>query len=154
MYPILSAGLKQMTGVFVTLHKNEKLRGCIGRVLSDDFLFKTVALMAQASAFHDDRFSPLTKDELDDVVIDITVLTQPRKVSSYKDIQAGRHGIILKKIKKDGSVTSAVYLPQVSQMFGGDVEKMLSSLSRKAGLSDDAWREEGIELEVFEGRLF
>lgn len=147
MYPIISEGVKQVAGAFVSLYKNGKLRGCIGRVETDDLLFKSVAAMAQAAAFHDTRFSPLTKDEFDDVKIDITVLTRPQKVASYKEIEVGKHGIIL----KNRAGASAVYLPQVATAFGGDLEKMLSALSRKAGLNEDAWRGDDVAFEVFEG---
>jgi len=153
LYPILSDGVRQIAGAFVTLNKHDgSLRGCIGQITTNEPLFKTIASIAQSSAFQDGRFMPLTKDELDDVEIDITVLTPPRKVAGYRDIIVGKHGIILKKQVEDG-IRSAVYLPQVSKSFGGDLEKMLSSLSRKAGLRSDDWRS-GCEFEVFEGYEF
>ena len=81
---------------------------------SDLPLFQVVGEMAVACAFHDDRFLSLKKDDLDNIIVDITILTEPRKVENYQDIKIGKDGIILKKIGSDGQIiTSSVFLPQV-----------------------------------------
>ncbi len=151
LFPAISPGLTQPAGVFVTLNtKKGQLRGCIGRITTPEPLVKTVHDMALAAAFHDSRFSPLTAAELDDVVIDISILTPPAPVQSSQDIVIGKHGIILNKLNETGQITaSAVFLPQVPQQFGWDLETTLQQLSLKAGLARDAWQE--CAFEVFEG---
>ena len=144
--PILSTGLKQISGAFVTLKtKSGQLRGCIGRIVTNDPLYKTVINMAESAAFRDRRFAPLKKEELNNIVIDISVLTRPQSVKSYKDIVIGKHGIILKK-----DFRSAVFLPQVPGSFGWDRDTTLEHLSSKAGLKKDGYKK-GCTFEVFEG---
>ena len=146
LFPVTSAGLESSAGAFVTLNKKRgELRGCIGRIITQDPLFVTVQQMAKAAAFQDNRFPPLTANELDDIVIDISILEPPVKVASYKDIVIGKHGVILTK----GSA-SAVFLPQVARDEKWSVETTLEHLSVKAGLDKDAWKE-GAEFQVFEG---
>ncbi|MFH1644601.1 MAG: AmmeMemoRadiSam system protein B [bacterium] len=146
LYPIKSFAVSQESGAFVTLNtKSGDLRGCIGRITTPEPLYKTVADMTLAAAFEDSRFKPLKKDELKNIVIDITVLTQPEKVGSYKEIILGKHGIILKK-----DWASAVFLPQVQASFGWDLPTTLEHLSQKAGLSKDGWKQ-NCDFAVFEG---
>ena len=150
-YPILSDGMKIVAGAFVTLNtKAGRLRGCVGRIIADKPLYKTVADMAKSAAFHDSRFLPVKKSELDNLVIDITVLTRPKKVASYKNIVIGKHGIILKKRLAGGVARSAVFLPKVPGEFGWDLETTLDHLGEKAGLKKGEWRVD-CEFEVFEG---
>jgi AmmeMemoRadiSam system protein A len=132
----------------VTLNKKTgALRGCIGRIITSQPLYKTVVQMARAAAFHDSRFSPVKKEELDDLIIDITVLTPPKRVASYNDIKLGKHGIILKKGFK-----RSVFLPQVPGTFGWDLTKTLEQLALKAYLKRDEWKNSTYE--VFEGFEF
>ena len=146
LYPIKSFSIQQKSGAFVTLNtKSGNLRGCIGRIMTPDPLYKTIADMSLAAAFNDTRFKPLTKEELNNVVIDITILTQPKTIKSYNDIILGKHGIILKK-----NGLSAVFLPQVPTGFGWNLQTTLEHLSQKAGLSKDAWKQ-NCNFEVFEG---
>lgn len=151
LYPLKSRGMLMPAGSFVTLNKKSgDLRGCIGHITTPQPLYKTVTDMTRASAFHDSRFSPVKKSELDDIVLDVSVLEPPRKVQSYKDIVLGKHGIILKKRLSGGAVASAVFLPTVPTSYGWTIEETLQHLSTKAGLPADAWKE-GCEFEVFEG---
>lgn len=148
-HPPIFCGLKSKSGAFVTINtKKGSLRGCIGRIISDKPLYKTVEEMAIAAAFEDNRFMPLTKKELDSATIDITVLTAPKKINSYKDIVIGRDGIILKK-----SGISSVFLPQVPVSFKWNIEKTLEELSEKAGLDRNAYKK-NCSFEVFEGFEF
>ena len=147
LYPIASEGMSVPAGAFVTLKlKNGDLRGCIGTIETKDPLYRTVLGRARDSAFHDSRFSPLTEAELNDVVIDITILEPPVDVSGWKDIVVGKHGVILKQ-----GFASAVFLPQVAPEQGWDRETMLSHLARKAGLPADAWKDSKTTFRVFEG---
>lgn len=152
LYPIITPALQKPCGTFVTLNtKQGNLRGCIGRMSSDLPLFQVVGEMAVACAFHDDRFLSLKKDDLDNIIVDITILTEPRKVENYQDIKIGKDGIILKKIGSDGQIiTSSVFLPQVPPSLGWDLQTTLEHLSQKAGLGKDGWKE-NCEFEVFQG---
>jgi len=146
LFPIKTPALKHPYGAFVTLNEeNGNLRGCIGRITTTQPLYETVESMSKAAAFQDRRFLPLQKKELDSIVIDITILTPPHKITSYNDIVLGKHGIILTK-----NFHSAVFLPQVAPSLGWDLETTLQHLSRKAGLESDDWKE-NCTFEVFEG---
>lgn len=152
LWPPLSPAVLRHTGAFVTINtKDGNLRGCIGQIMPAGPLFKTVIDMAKAAALHDRRFTPVTASELDDLVIDITILSPPHSVNSADEIEIGRHGIILKKLNPDGSQkATSVFLPQVPGGFGWTREETLGHLCTKAGLAPDAWKEDCL-FEVFEG---
>jgi AmmeMemoRadiSam system protein B/AmmeMemoRadiSam system protein A len=140
--------LNRRQGAFVTLNKNGQLRGCIGHMAEDAPLCRVVGAMALQAAFNDQRFAPLRPDELDAVEIEISVLTPFAKVSGPEAIVLGRDGVVLRK-----SGRSAVFLPQVAPEQGWDRDEMLTHLSRKAGLSGDAWRQ-GVEFFTFQAEVF
>ncbi|MDZ4197949.1 MAG: AmmeMemoRadiSam system protein B [Kiritimatiellia bacterium] len=142
-----SPALRRSAGVFVTLHRNGELRGCIGEIEPRRPLVEAVADHAIHAAFGDPRFPPLAPEEWPDVEIEISVLTPPREIDSWEQIEIGRHGIFLHKRGR-----SAVFLPQVATEQGWDLPTTLAYLSRKAGLSSDAWRE-GARLDVFEAQI-
>jgi len=146
--PRLTPELKAARGVFVTLKISGRLRGCIGHIIPRMPLYEGVIENATNAGWRDPRFPPLTEAEIPDLDIEISVLTVPRKVSSPADIVIGTHGVILEK-----GGHSAVYLPQVAPEQGWGIEETLSSLSMKAGLAPDAWRE-GAEFSVFEAQVF
>ncbi len=143
-----SPAASQVMGTFVTLHKHGQLRGCIGEIVPRRPLHEAVAEQAVNAALHDPRFPRLRPEELDDVVIEISALTAPRRVASPAEIETGRHGIVLHKAGR-----SAVFLPQVAVEQGWSLETTLSQLARKAGLGPGAW-ESGCEFEVFEAIVF
>lgn len=149
--PIISTNLDAHVGAFVTLHKQGQLRGCIGNIISPQPLYKTVMSMARAAAFNDTRFSPVASDEINQLAIDITILSQPTHVNSYRDIVLGKHGIILQKYDIQGRMTnSSVFLPQVPLGQGWNLQTTLEQLSLKAGLGRDSWTER-CSFDVFEG---
>ena len=137
-------------GAFVTL--NDKitgaLRGCIGEILPLRPLVEAVAVRAADSAIHDPRFMPVTEQELGNLRVEVSALTPPKPVPSWRGIVLGRDGMTL---EKDGAF--AVFLPQVAPEQGWDLETTLSYLARKAGLSADAWRE-GATFETFQAEVF
>jgi len=100
------------------------------------------------AALHDPRFDPVSPEETKDIKIDISALTPPRPVVSYRDIVIGKHGMTLKKHGR-----SAVFLPQVAPEQGWDLTNTLTHLAIKAGLPADAWKE-GAEFTVFEAQVF
>ena len=135
-------------GVFVTLHEDGMLRGCIGNILPYQNLMLSLWGRAQDAALNDPRFSPVTPDELHKLHYEISILTPPEPVRSAEDIVIGRHGVILKKNGRQ-----AVFLPQVAPEQGWNLEQTLTALSLKAGLKRDDWRE-GASFSVIEAQVF
>ena len=137
-------------GAFVTLNDRltGALRGCIGEILPSRPLVEAVAARAVDSALHDPRFVPVSERELANLRVEVSALTPPKRVASWKDIVLGRDGMTL---EKDGCV--AVFLPQVAPEQGWDLATTLSYLSKKAGLDADAWRE-GATFETFQAEAF
>lgn len=140
--------LQRHCGAFVTLTRAGQLRGCIGEIVANRPLIDVVFDRARSAAFEDHRFYPVTSDEFGSINIEVTVLSAPYPISSYKKIVLGRDGIILKKLGR-----SAVFLPQVPTENNWDLATTLTNLSLKAGLPADAWRE-GAEFNVFQAQIF
>ena len=141
--------LKLNMGAFVTLTIEEKLRGCIGYVLGQKALFETICEAARQAAFYDPRFFPLTPDELDVANIEISILSIPVKINSYKDIILGTHGLLL-----DEDNYRAVLLPQVATSNNYTLQQFLSILCEKAGMMPDAWCNKNLNLKVFTAEVF
>jgi AmmeMemoRadiSam system protein B/AmmeMemoRadiSam system protein A len=135
-------------GAFVTLRQHGRLRGCIGEIYPTRPLSQAVIHQAVNSALNDRRFAPVTAGELDELALEVSVLTPPRQVSSADDIVLGKHGIILRKGSK-----SSVFLPKVAIEQKWTRDETLTHLALKAGLPADAWRE-GAVFEVFEAIVF
>ena len=142
--PILSFGLTRNHGAFVTLRKNHQLRGCIGQVIATKPLWEIVKEVTKSAAFHDPRFEPLKKDELNKIDLEVSVLSDPKKIKSYKEIILGKNGIIFSLNNK-----SALFLPEVATEFKWDLPTTLTELSKKAGLEENAWKNERAEFKVF-----
>jgi AmmeMemoRadiSam system protein B/AmmeMemoRadiSam system protein A len=140
----VTPGMEQVMGAFVTLHQHGQLRGCIGEIFPRRPLFKAVMENAINAGLKDPRFEPVTVNELPMLEYEISALTPPRAVDSYKDIIIGRDGMVIEKLGR-----SAVYLPQVAPEQGWDLPTTLSHLSQKAGLPADAWKE-GASFTVFQ----
>lgn len=143
-----SPALEQTRGMFVTLNKHGKLRGCIGEIVTEKPLYQLVGTVALKSALEDRRFRPLRRDELKDIEIEISVLTQAAPVATAEDIVVGRDGVI---VKKDGR--SAVFLPQVATEQGWGRDEMLDQLCLKAGLPAGSWRQ-GAQFLTFQAEVF
>ena len=124
------------------------LRGCIGEIAPRRPLYKAVIAQAVNSAVNDYRFRNVTAPEMKDIDIEISALTPPHKIKSYKDIKLGRDGIILHKDRH-----GAVFLPQVAPEQGWNLDETLTHLARKAGLSGDAWKKD-CEFQVFQAIVF
>lgn len=160
----VSEAMKDMLGVFVTLRKRAEspggpaaqagahsgydLRGCIGYIWPQKPLYQAVIDNAVSACSRDYRFNSVQSDELKDIMIEISVLTPPRRVNSYQDIVIGRDGMVL---FKDGR--QAVFLPTVAPEFGWTLAKTLEQLSLKAGLNADAWKE-GAKYDTFQSEVF
>jgi hypothetical protein len=140
--------LNSKCGAFVSLHKQGRLRGCIGHFGEDVPLHEIVAKMARAAAFEDPRFMPVTKDELDDLDIEISVLTPMRRIESLDEFQLHKHGIYIKKGYRSGT-----FLPQVADEVNWTKEEFVSHCAQdKAGIGWDGWRD--AELYVYEAIVF
>ncbi len=143
---------QEKRGVFVTLHKHGKLRGCIGNICPDKSLYETTKENALNAAFHDPRFSPLEKEELKEINLEISILSVPQKLT-FKEpkelIQKLRPKIDGVILEKKGH--QSTFLPQVWEQLPDPFE-FLQHLSWKAGLGPDAWKDAAIytyQAEVF-----
>lgn len=136
--------LSQPRGVFVTLNRHGRLRGCIGYLEAVIPLLTAVQEMAVAAAFRDPRFPPLREEELADLEVEISILSPMRQIKSIDEIQVGRHGLYLERGPSRG-----LLLPQVATDCGWDRLTFLKQTCHKAGLSPDAWKDPATKIYVF-----
>lgn len=142
--------LQEKRGVFVTLKKAGKLRGCIGYIQPVEPLASAVRNVAVQSATADPRFPSVSYDELKNISIEVSVLTVPERVKSADDVVLGRDGVIVKKGYRQG-----VFLPQVADETGWNKEEFLSNLClHKAELPPDSWKQPGTEIYTFQAEVF
>ena len=135
-HPIDDAYLQSRDyGAFVTLHKNDELRGCVGKCAPDAPLFETVSEMTEAAASRDRRVRPIAVDELAQIHIDISVLSSLQRVGDPLDLELGKHGLYIASGDKRG-----VLLPQVATQYRWDIKTFLEQTCLKAGLKTNAWR--------------
>jgi len=140
--------LKMELGAFVTLHINNQLRGCIGYIIAQKALFETIVDAAKHAAFGDPRFPELSKDEVDKVIIEISVLSPFTPIKSYDDIEIGKHGLLLDEGGR------AVLLPQVATEQNFNRAEFLTALCHKAGLYGNYWKERMLNIKVFTALVF
>ncbi len=145
----VSERLKEMRGVFVTLHKQGELRGCIGYVEPVKPLYLATRDMAISAATEDPRFPPVEPEELKDIDIEITVLSPLQRIYDPAAVIVGRHGLVIRK-----GFHSGLLLPQVPVEQGWDRKQFLEWTCRKAGLPPDAYQDKNAELYVFTGEVF
>jgi uncharacterized protein (TIGR00296 family) len=153
--PKVGERLREKRGVFVTLTKNGELRGCIGYPLPNFPLVEAVMDSAISSAVDDPRFPPVALDELQDITIEVSILTQPEliRVRNPKDylkhVEIGKHGLIVEYAGHTG-----LLLPQVPIEWDWSVEEFLSQTCMKAGLMPDCWLQEGVRISRFSAQIF
>ncbi len=143
--------LSEEWGAFVTLHNRGQLRGCIGNIVGRGPLYLTISNMAIA-ATQDERFrlDPVTEKEMPEIEIEISVLTPLEKIEDVKEIELGKHGVVVKN-----GYSSGVFLPQVATETGWSKEEFLSYLcSHKAGLDPLAWKDPSTEIYIFSAEVF
>jgi AmmeMemoRadiSam system protein A len=140
--------LSKPAGVFVTLHEDGELRGCIGYIEPVKPLYLAVMENAVSAAFRDYRFLPVEPAELDKIDIEISVLTPKEQIASAETFIPGKHGIIMEAEER-----RAVFLPQVAAEQGWNRETTLWHLCLKAGLPGNAW-EKGAKFWVFCSEVF
>ncbi|MDD5727177.1 MAG: AmmeMemoRadiSam system protein A [Victivallales bacterium] len=135
---------------FVTLHTaGGALRGCIGNIIAYEPLGDNLAHNALNAAFNDPRFPGLAAEELDEVEIEVSILSPPRAIAGLEDFIIGEHGIILECRGR-----SAVFLPQVAPEQHWNREDTLTHLCYKAGLPFRAWQSADARLSVFTALVF
>jgi AmmeMemoRadiSam system protein A len=141
--------LREKFGAFVCLKRMGQLRGCIGHIVGDQPLYTTIYEMAQAAAFGDPRFRPLAEPELDELDIEISILSPLDKVPDPALVEPGRHGLLIRRGRHQG-----LLLPQVATEWNWNREQLLRQTCCKAGLPDDAWEQPGTEIYWFEAEVF
>ncbi len=149
----LSGVFEEKRGVFTTLTKHGELRGCIGFPYPIKRLDQAIIESAIAAAIDDPRFEPVRLSEMDEIEVEVTVLTPPEKIEAKpkdlpKHVEIGRHGLMVKM-----GPFSGLLLPQVAVEYNFDAEEFLSQTCMKAGLPPDCWLT-GAEVYRFEGQIF
>jgi uncharacterized protein (TIGR00296 family) len=143
---------KRLGMAFVTIERysrSRELRGCIGFLQPVSPLINTVINAAIAAATEDPRFPPLTKEELGDIVIEVSVLSVPKPVKNINEIIIGRHGLFIYRGWHSGTL-----LPQVPIEYCWDRETFLAECCLKAGLDPDCWLDNKTRVYVYEARVF
>ncbi|MFC1808302.1 AmmeMemoRadiSam system protein B [Candidatus Omnitrophota bacterium] len=142
--------LNEEMGAFVTLHKNGKLCGCIGNMIGRGPLHATIRDMSIASSTQDHRFSSVKADELDDIDIEISVLSPMEKIDDPDKIIMGKHGVMVRE-----GIRSGVYLPQVATETGWDRDEFMNSLCvYKAGIPATSWKDGTCDIYIFSAEVF
>lgn len=144
-----SSRLLEKRGAFVTLHKGQALRGCIGYVEAHKSLWETVKDAAIQAAFSDPRFPPVRADELEELRLEISALSPLERIRDPLDFSIGRHGLVVRKGYHNG-----LLLPQVAVEHGWGKEEFLSWTCKKAGLPPESWKRGDVELYRFSADVF
>ncbi len=148
------AAFQARRGTFVTLKKGGALRGCIGSLTGTEIIPDNVRDNAVNAAFRDFRFNPLTTDEVKDLDIEISILTEPEPLeyTDSADLISKLHvnvdGVIIRKGR-----ASATFLPQVWEQLPKP-DEFLSHLCLKAGISADAWQKTKLEIMTYQVQYF
>jgi len=141
--------LLEKRGAFVTLTQNGSLRGCIGSIQPVAPLYKAVTDMAIAASTRDPRFPPVTRGELKDIHIEISVLSPLKLIADTNEIDIGKHGLYMTKGNNSG-----LLLPQVAPQQGWNREEFLKQTSLKAGLPAQAWKDRDTHIYRFSAQIF
>lgn len=141
-------------GVFITIKKDSRLRGEMGFLETAESLYMAVVKAARDAAFRDKRFSPAKEEELNEIEIEITIITKPvlmralRAEDYLKQIDVGYDGLMIK-----GGIFSSIMLPQ-SAGRDWDAERMLRQLCMSAGMTMDAWKGLSHQIFRFQAQVF
>jgi AmmeMemoRadiSam system protein A len=140
--------LQQPAGVFVTLHRRGRLRGCVGQLPGRDALAAVVAHCARAAGLDDSRFDPVTSSELSEIDIEVSVLSALQEIT-LEAIEPGKHGLFVNRGMQRG-----VLLPQVATQFKWGAQRFLEETCVKAGLERDAWKDPATRVQAFTAEVF
>lgn len=151
--------LKAKSGVFVTLNivtgNHVSLRGCIGRPYPNQPLIEATIDSSIDSAAHDPRFPPVSPKELDSILVELSVLTPPKKIEYSKPddllelVKVGRDGLIAVR-----NMWRGLLLPQVPVEWEWNTKEFLEHTCNKAGLPKDAWKDKRTEFMSFQAEIF
>jgi len=151
----MPGAFREKRGIFVTLntYPDGELRGCIGYP-EPVFSMGSALIKAAQGACHDPRFPPLRREELDSILMEVTILTLPQELEGDrkdlpKTIQVGRDGLIAEKGPFRG-----LLLPQVPVEWEWDEETFLCHTCMKAGLTPDSWLDPRTKVFSFQGEIF
>jgi AmmeMemoRadiSam system protein A len=141
--------LLQPGGAFVTLRIRGRLRGCIGQLASGIALVRVVPHCARASALEDPRFQPVRPEEVPQIDIEISILSEPVDIAAQIWSSPGRHGLIVSRGAQRG-----LLLPQVASEFRWTADRFLEETCAKAGLEPSAWKDPATKVQVFTAEVF
>jgi len=141
--------LNEKCGAFVTITINGKLRGCIGNIRAANPLWETVKTMAKEAALNDPRFYPINASDIENIRIEISVLSPFKLINNLDEIKVGRHGLFIKKGFNQG-----LLLPQVATDYNWDRTQFLKETCHKAGLPENAWQDKNCEIYIFSATVF
>lgn len=141
--------LKRKSGVFVTLHKNGNLRGCIGYISGVKPIYMAVHDMAKEAAFHDPRFVPVNRGEMKDIEFEISVMTPLERIENTDEVETGKHGIFMRR-----GLNSGLLLPQVAVEYGYDRDSFLMQTCLKAGMEPMCFQDNATEIYIFSADIF
>jgi AmmeMemoRadiSam system protein A len=147
-FPPPTGELAKPSAAFVTLHRRGRLRGCIGQVGTDTPLAETVARCAAGAALEDPRFPAVGAEELDELEIEVSVLSAIEPILA-EHVQVGTHGLLIQQGAQRG-----LLLPQVATEHRLDREKFLEATCEKAGLERDAWKDPSTRILGFTAEVF
>jgi uncharacterized protein len=139
---------QRSTGVFVTLRKRGRLRGCIGQLGAGQSLAQVVADCARAAALEDPRFQPVSPEELAEIEIEISVLSPLQEIAPAQ-IEPGRHGLMVSRGAQRG-----LLLPQVATEMRWTARRLLEETCVKAGFEPEAWRDPETKIQGFTADVF
>lgn len=150
----LGGVFEEKRGVFTTLNKNHDLRGCIGFPYPVKRLDEAIIESAISAAVNDPRFPPVKLKEMDEISVEVTVLTPPEKLDVEREklpehVEIGRHGLMV-----SSGYYSGLLLPQVAVEYNFDAEEFLTQTCMKANLPPDCWLMKEVEVYRFEGQIF
>jgi len=141
--------LNRPSGVFVTLHRGDDLRGCIGYVEPLFPLAQAAQEVAVKAAMEDPRFMPVTLAEFKTVSIEVSVLSPLSELQDIETIEIGTHGLVI-----DAGYRRGLLLPQVATEYGWNKKQFLEHTAQKAGLPSDAWKKKEVKLFTFTVEMF
>lgn len=150
----LPSRVRAVGATFVTLTKNDELRGCIGSLEATRPLAEDVRIHAVAAALEDYRFPPVQEHELSQISIEISRLTPPQIIHYGNPgellhlVRPGVDGVIIRK-----GIHRATFLPQVWEKVP-DIELFFAMLCRKMGAAADCWRGKDVEISTYQVEKF
>lgn len=135
--------LERRCGVFVTLHVNKRLHGCIGMIDAKDPLGQSIPRCAASAALEDPRFPRMLPEEINTLEVEVSLLSALERILP-EEIEIGKHGLMVEQEFRRG-----LLLPQVATEHHLDRERFLQETCRKAGLRPDAWKSPGTRIYGF-----